>query len=59
MQRIETVAAASGKAPGIHVTEPKPDELKNRIEQGYRFVAYSVDIRMLDCACRRVVKGYI
>jgi 2-dehydro-3-deoxyglucarate aldolase len=58
MQRIETVGAASGKAPGIHVIEPKPDELKNRIEQGYRFVAYSVDIRMLDCACRRALEAY-
>ena len=52
MQRIETVGIASGKAPGIHVIEPKPDELKSRIEQGYRFVAYSLDIRMLDCGCR-------
>lgn len=52
MQRIETVKAASGKAPGIHVIEPNLDELKSRIEQGYRFVAYSLDIRMLDCACR-------
>ncbi len=34
MGRIETVGAASGKAPGIHVIEPKPDELKSRIEQG-------------------------
>jgi len=52
MQRIETVGTASGRVPGIHVIEPKPDEFKNRIEQGYRFVAYSLDIRMLDCACR-------
>jgi len=51
MQRIETVGTASGKAPGIHVIEPEPDKLKDRIEQGYRFVAYSLDIRMLDCAC--------
>lgn len=57
MQRIETVGAASGKAPGIHVIEPKSDELKSRIEQGYRFVAYSVDIRMLDCACRRALEA--
>jgi len=52
MQRIEAIGKDSGKAPGIHVIEPKPDELKRRIEQGYRFVAYSLDIRMLDCACR-------
>lgn len=51
MRRIETVGASSGKAPGIHVIEPKPEELKARIEQGYRFVAYSLDIRMLDCVC--------
>lgn len=57
MQRIETVGTASGKATGIHVIEPKPDELKNRIAQGYLFVAYSLDIRMLDCACRQGLKG--
>ena len=58
MQRIEAIGAASDKAPGIHVIEPKPDELKSRIKQGYRFVAYSVDIRMLDCACRRALEAY-
>jgi len=52
MERIEAVGRDSGKVPGIHVIEPKPDELKRRVEQGYRFVAYSLDIRMLDCACR-------
>ena len=52
MQRIESVGADSGKAPGIHIIEPNPDELKSRIDQGYRFVAYSLDIRMLDCTCR-------
>lgn len=53
MQRIETVGAASGKTPGIHVIEPDVKELKGRIEQGYRFVAYSLDIRMLDWCCRQ------
>jgi 2-keto-3-deoxy-L-rhamnonate aldolase RhmA len=59
MQQIETVGADSGKVPGIHVIEPKPNELKNRIEQGYRFVAYSLDIRMLDCACRNGLNSII
>ena len=58
MQRIEAIGTASGRVPGIHVIEPNPDELKSRIEQGYRFVAYSVDIRMLDCACRRALEAY-
>jgi len=52
MQRIRQSSAASGKARGIHVVEPVPAELHQRIDEGYRFVAYSVDIRMLDCSCR-------
>jgi len=59
MQRIETVGTASGKAPGIHVVEPDIEELKLRIEQGYRVVAYSVDIRMLDCTCRAGLQDLI
>ncbi len=59
MEKIASVGAASGKASGIHVVEPDVDVLKYRIEQRYNFIAYSVDIRMLDCACRegmRVLK---
>lgn len=57
MKKIISVGAASSKAPGIHVVEPDIEELKCRIEQGYRFVAYSVDIRMLDCSCRKGVRN--
>ena len=57
MERIISVGATSGKTPGIHVVEPDVKEFKLRIEQGYRFVAYSVDIRMLDCACREGLKS--
>ena len=28
---------------GIHVVQPNPDELKSRINEGYRFLAYSLD----------------
>jgi len=53
MQRIQEVAAARGALAGIHVVEPDLDELRLRLDQGYRFVAYSLDIRMLDAACRQ------
>jgi len=56
MKRIISVGTASGKAPGIHVVEPDVEEFKLRIEQGYRLVAYSVDIRMLDCSCRAALQ---
>ncbi len=52
MDRIREVAAAKSALAGIHVIEPDPADLRRRLDQGYRFVAYSLDIRMLDTACR-------
>ena len=52
MDRIKSVGTASGKACGIHVIEPTVEELGQRVDEGYNFVAYSLDIRMLDAACR-------
>ncbi|WP_051693911.1 HpcH/HpaI aldolase family protein [Desulfohalovibrio reitneri] len=58
LRRIEEVGMASDKAPGIHIIEPRPEELSSRMEQGYRFVAYSLDIRMLDAASRGGVAAF-
>ena len=54
MDRIVSKGTASGKVPGIHVVEPDSIQLNQRIEQGYRFIAYSLDIRMLDTCCRQI-----
>jgi len=37
---------------GLHVVEPDPVRLRQVIAEGYRFIAYSVDIRMFDVAAR-------
>ena len=52
MDRIRSVGIASGKAFGIHVIEPDVAELRHRVDEGYNFLAYSLDIRMLDRTCR-------
>lgn len=52
MERIRSIGIASGKAFGIHIIEPDVEELRQRVDEGYNFVAYSLDIRMLDTACR-------
>ena len=52
MQRILDAGLKSGCPAGIHIVEPEPDQLRERIGEGYRFIAYSVDIRMLDVTCR-------
>lgn len=36
-----------GIAPGIHVVQPEPAEVVARLQEGYRFIAYSLDITML------------
>lgn len=53
MEQIKSVSARMKVPGGIHVIEPDPSQLEQRIEEGYRFLAYSLDIRMLDAASRR------
>lgn len=46
-----------GVAAGIHVVQPAPDAVAQRIREGYRFIAYSLDITFLMTACRQALKG--
>ena len=46
-----------GCPPGLHIVEPDVLRLKESIEQGYRFIAYSVDVRMLDVSARAGVQA--
>ena len=52
MERIKTVASKLNMVGGIHIIEPDNQQLKLRIEEGYKFIAYSLDVRMLDVASR-------
>ncbi len=55
MDRIGEVARKTSAMSGIHIIEPDISMLTDRISQGFRFIAYSLDIRMLDCASRDAV----
>ena len=52
LDSIQSTVVASDKAAGIHVIEPDPEALLRRVDEGYSFLAYSLDIRMLDAVCR-------
>jgi 2-dehydro-3-deoxyglucarate aldolase len=50
--RVRQVGSVLGKPGGIHIVEPDIIQLEERIKEGFKFIAYSVDTRMLDTACR-------
>jgi len=52
---VDAVNAACqrhGIAAGIHVVQPEPAQVLRRIREGYRFIAYSLDITILMNACQ-------
>ena len=45
-----------GISCGIHIIEPEVSQLNKRIEQGFNFIAYSLDIRMLDYLAKEALE---
>jgi len=41
-----------GIPAGLHIVEPDLSRLSEAVVEGYRFIAYSVDVRMLDVTAR-------
>jgi 2-dehydro-3-deoxyglucarate aldolase len=52
LDRVLAACDEHGVAPGIHVVAPEPDQVTARIDDGFRLIAYSLDITMLGTACR-------
>lgn len=52
LRTIQAVSSECRAAPGIHVVEPDLAKFHQAKLDGYRMIAYSVDIRMLDVSCR-------
>ena len=52
VEKIRQVGQEYGIPGGVHIVEPDPAQLRHRIEEGHIFLAYGVDTRMLDVACR-------
>jgi 2-keto-3-deoxy-L-rhamnonate aldolase RhmA len=56
MNRILAFIESTPKIAGYHVVEPDVEQFRKRVDEGYRFLAYSVDIRLLDTGCRSAIK---
>ncbi len=55
MERIRRQCAAQRIPCGVHVVSPDVAELRARISEGYRFIAYSIDAVFLHAAVGRPV----
>ena len=53
IQNILELSRRHNIAAGIHVVQPSRTELKHRIDEGYRFLAYSIDSVMLSSASEK------
>ena len=57
MEHIQQVGRSIGKPGGLHIIEPIESDLVQSIHDGYTFIAYSLDIRILDSGCRNALKN--
>lgn len=53
IKHIAELTRKCGIASGVHVVMPEITELKARLAQGYRFIAYSIDAVFFNCAAAR------
>jgi 2-dehydro-3-deoxyglucarate aldolase len=52
MKTVKEVSDKLGALAGVHVIQPDPGEVKTKIDEGYRFIAYSLDTLFLATSCR-------
>jgi 2-keto-3-deoxy-L-rhamnonate aldolase RhmA len=53
LNEIRRVAGQTETAAGYHVVQPQPDQVRQKIGEGYSFIAYSVDFLFLGEMCRQ------
>ena len=53
IEKVRATGIAVGKPGGLHVVEPDSAKLKDAIGKGFRFLAYSLDTRILDVHSRQ------
>ena len=57
MEAIQRIAKSSRKPGGRHIVEPDTPALIKCIKEGDRFLAYSMDTRILDTVCRAALSA--
>lgn len=58
LKKIEDTAKKYNKPAGIHIVEPDEKLLEKRMAEGYKFIAYTVDFRILESVLSKSVKKF-
>jgi 2-keto-3-deoxy-L-rhamnonate aldolase RhmA len=53
LAEVRRVATQSTAASGYHVVQPEPDQVRQKLVEGYSCIAYSVDFLLLGEMCRQ------
>ena len=53
IKQVQIIGEKLNKVGGVHLIEPDVQSLRQAIQNGFKFLAYSLDIRMLDVSCRQ------
>jgi 2-keto-3-deoxy-L-rhamnonate aldolase RhmA len=56
LQSVLATAKRLRRPAGVHLVEPDLDRLESAVREGYTFIAYSVDFRILDAGLRHAVQ---
>ena len=56
IEKIISIGSECNATSGLHIVEPDVHKLSEAISAGHKFIAYSVDIRMLDVIAREGIK---
>lgn len=56
LERVQKVSRAMDAVAGFHIIPPELSALEEKISEGYRFIAFSLDILFLGQGCRQVMK---
>lgn len=57
IKQVRDLGKRLQKPGGVHIIEPDTQRLQQLIQDGFTFLAYSLDIRMLDVSCRAAMSS--
>jgi 2-keto-3-deoxy-L-rhamnonate aldolase RhmA len=58
MSQIMKIAGNHNKVPGFHIIKPDGEEIHRKVEEGYKLLAFSIDILFLGYKCRDEIRKF-